>query len=66
MKKIDRETENELEEAFRLFDKYNNEYIDVRELKAILTAFGIEIPKENLNKIFNELKIEPNDNITKE
>ena len=65
-RKIDKETENELREAFDLFDPNKHDQIDARELKAILIAFGIETKKEEMKKYYNELGKEISESINYE
>jgi calmodulin len=44
-------TEDEIREAFKLFDKDNNGYISVSELKNILTETGEKIAPEEANEL---------------
>ena len=60
-KRLDRETENELREAFDLFDPNKEDRIDARELKAIMQAFGIDVKKEDIRNIYRELAKDIND-----
>ena len=65
-KKIDKETENELREAFVLFDPKGSNQIDARELKAIMVAFGIQINKEGIKEIFKSFQKDITDTINYE
>ena len=60
---IEEDTLNELKEAFDLFDTSHNNSIDVRELKAIMKAFGIDVKKEELKNAIKGLGKEPTDQI---
>lgn len=48
-------TEDEIREAFKLFDKDDNGYISVSELKNILTETGEKITPEEANELIKAI-----------
>ena len=49
------EQQQELKEAFDLFDADKSGQIDFKELKAAFKALGFQVPKEELKKMFNDV-----------
>ena len=49
----------ELKEAFDLFDADKSGQIDFRELRAAFKALGFQVPKDELRKMFDDVKLKP-------
>ncbi|XP_017148841.2 neo-calmodulin [Drosophila miranda] len=50
--------EDELRDAFRVFDKENNGYITSSELKVVLTALGMKLPDDEIEEMIREYDID--------
>ncbi|XP_022229419.1 neo-calmodulin [Drosophila obscura] len=50
--------EDELRDAFRVFDKENNGYITSAELKVVLTALGEKLPDDEIEEMIREYDID--------
>ncbi|BFG03534.1 neo-calmodulin [Drosophila madeirensis] len=50
--------EDELRDAFRVFDKENNGYITSAELKVVLTALGLKLPDDEIEEMIREYDID--------
>ena len=61
---LDQETQAELKEAFNLFDSEQTGEIDIRELRACMKAFSVNIKKEELRQIMRNLGKQTTDGIT--
>ncbi|XP_017061363.1 neo-calmodulin [Drosophila ficusphila] len=46
--------EDELRESFRVFDKENNGYISITELKTVFTALGVKLGDDELEEMIRE------------
>jgi centrin-1 len=57
------EQQEEIKEAFNLFDTNHSGTIDVRELKAAMRALGFEMKKEEVRQMLLDIHKEPTDNI---
>ena len=49
-----RDCENEIVEAFRVFDKDGSGLVSTKELKDILTSLGEKLTEEEVDDLFNE------------
>ncbi|KAI8037198.1 uncharacterized protein LOC128255694 [Drosophila gunungcola] len=58
--------EDELREAFRVFDKENNGYISITELKAVFTSLGVNIGDDELEDIIREYDLDADNHINYE
>ena len=47
--------EQDIKEAFQLFDTQNTGYIDIKDLKVAMRALGFEPKKEEIKKIINDV-----------
>lgn len=54
----DTETEEELFEAFKTFDKEGNGYFTVSELTAVLKSLGETLTQEELDQIFKDADVD--------
>ena len=52
---ISEETKNEIEAAFRMFDKDRSETIDINELKDAMKALGIFMPKIEIYNLLERI-----------
>ena len=52
---LSEEEMEEIREAFNLFDTEAKGHIDIKELKAAFKALGFQVPKAELQKMFNDV-----------
>ena len=50
----DTDTEEEIKEAFRVFDKDGNGFISAAELRHVMTNLGEKLTDEEVNEMINE------------
>lgn len=48
-------SDEELREAFQVFDKDNDGTIDVKEIRSVLTSLGEKLTDEQLDELLNSL-----------
>ncbi|XP_016943367.1 calmodulin [Drosophila suzukii] len=58
--------EQELREAFRIFDKENNGYITTTELKNVFSALGVKLGDDELEEMIREYDLDQDNHINYE
>ncbi|XP_070069848.1 calmodulin-1 [Drosophila takahashii] len=58
--------EDELREAFRIFDKENNGYITTTELKNVFSALGVKLGDEELEEMIREYDLDQDNHLNYE
>ena len=51
------EQEEEIREAFRVFDRDSNEYVNAAELKHIMTTIGEKLSEAEVNEMIQEISV---------
>jgi calmodulin len=51
------EQEEEIREAFRVFDRDSNEYVNAAELKHIMTTIGEKLTDAEVNEMIQEISV---------
>lgn len=51
------EQEEEIREAFRVFDRDSNEYVNAAELKHIMTTIGEKLTEAEVNEMIQEINV---------
>jgi len=51
------EQEEEIREAFRVFDRHSNEYVNAAELKHIMTTIGEKLTDAEVNEMIQEISV---------
>ena len=54
----DTDTEDELKEAFRVFDKDSNGYISAEELRHVMTNLGEKLTEDEVDEMIREADID--------
>ncbi|XP_029470677.1 calmodulin-like isoform X1 [Rhinatrema bivittatum] len=62
----DTDSEKEITEAFRVFDRDNNGFISAAELRHILTNLGEKMTEEEVNEMIQEADVDQNGQINYE
>jgi len=57
------ETENNLREAIRIFDKDGNSYVDAKELRHVLVHLGEKLTDEDVDGCFRDVEVNVNNQI---
>ena len=63
---LQQETENELKEAFDMFDRDNDGLIDKNDLANILKCFNIDLPETQIIQLINEHQSQTSNASTKQ
>ncbi|XP_041632727.1 calmodulin-1 [Drosophila kikkawai] len=58
--------EDELRDSFRVFDKENQGYITITEVKSVMTALGFKVADEELEEIIREYDLDQDNRINYE
>jgi len=62
--KNEREAPNEIQDAFKLFDKQNKGEVSVQEFKHVLTTIGEKLTEDEVDDMIKEAGIDKNGVIT--
>ncbi|XP_017097503.2 calmodulin-1 [Drosophila bipectinata] len=62
----DTNVEEELREAFRVFDKENNGYLSTTELKNVYTALGVKVGDDELEEMIREYDLDQDNHLNYE
>ena len=62
----DTDSEEEIKEAFRVFDKDGNGFISAAELRHVMTNLGEKLTDEEVDEIISEAEIDDDGQVKKE